>query len=210
VLSVVAIPVPQGVALSVSKGRRGWVLLAPLTCRRSWSYGIDRGRSAPFHITRVAIRTASPRPSPEPSRSRGKANSGGPSGPFPVRRTDLHHHRRPARPTRSERDSTQGSNLPRVSLEQVDRPIPGQEEVLVNIHATTVDRLDCHTREANRRSGLAVTLLSRSVSACVGRGSGSWTASSQERSKQSARPSPNSQSVTTSSAAAGSDSVNTC
>jgi NADPH:quinone reductase-like Zn-dependent oxidoreductase len=49
-------------------------------------------------------------------------------------------------------------------LEQVDRPIPKQDEVLVKIHATTVNRLDCHTREANRRSGVAATLLSRSVS----------------------------------------------
>ncbi len=32
------------------------------------------------------------------------------------------------------------------------------------MHATTVNRLDCHTREANRPSGLAVSLLSRAVS----------------------------------------------
>ena len=36
--------------------------------------------------------------------------------------------------------------------------------MLVKIHASTVNRLDCHTREANRRSGLAVTVLSRLVS----------------------------------------------
>jgi NADPH:quinone reductase-like Zn-dependent oxidoreductase len=49
-------------------------------------------------------------------------------------------------------------------LEDVDRPIPKQDEVLVKIHATTVTRADVHIREANRRSGLAATLLSRLVS----------------------------------------------
>src|SRR5437899_2360035 len=49
-------------------------------------------------------------------------------------------------------------------IEEVDRPVPKDDEVLVKIHATTVNRLDVHTREANRRSGLAVTLLSRLVS----------------------------------------------
>ena len=49
-------------------------------------------------------------------------------------------------------------------LEDVERPVPKEDEVLVKIHATTVNRLDCATREANRRGGLAVTLLSRSIS----------------------------------------------
>src|SRR2546422_5912479 len=49
-------------------------------------------------------------------------------------------------------------------LEDVERPVPKEDEVLVKIHATTVNRLDVHTREANRRSGLAVSLLSRMVS----------------------------------------------
>ena len=49
-------------------------------------------------------------------------------------------------------------------LEDVERPVPKEDEVLVRIHATTVNRLDVHTREANRRSGLAVSLLSRMVS----------------------------------------------
>jgi NADPH:quinone reductase-like Zn-dependent oxidoreductase len=49
-------------------------------------------------------------------------------------------------------------------LEEVERPVPIQDEVLVKVHATTVNRLDCHTREANRRSGLAIQLLSRSFS----------------------------------------------
>jgi NADPH:quinone reductase-like Zn-dependent oxidoreductase len=49
-------------------------------------------------------------------------------------------------------------------LEEVERPVPKEDEVLVKVHATTVNRLDVHTREANRRSGLAVSLLSRLVS----------------------------------------------
>ena len=49
-------------------------------------------------------------------------------------------------------------------FEEVEKPSPKDDEVLIKIHASTVNRLDCHTREANRRSGLAVTLLSRLVS----------------------------------------------
>jgi NADPH:quinone reductase-like Zn-dependent oxidoreductase len=49
-------------------------------------------------------------------------------------------------------------------LEDVERPLPEADEVLVKIHATTVNRLDVHTREANRSSGLGVSLLSRLVS----------------------------------------------
>src|SRR2546423_8839701 len=49
-------------------------------------------------------------------------------------------------------------------LEDVERPIPKEDEVLVKIHATAVTRADCATREANRRSGLAVSLLSRFIS----------------------------------------------
>lgn len=49
-------------------------------------------------------------------------------------------------------------------LEEVERPVPREDEVLVRIHATTVTRADCATREANRRGGLAVTLISRSIS----------------------------------------------
>ena len=48
-------------------------------------------------------------------------------------------------------------------LEEVEKPSPKDDEVLVKIHASTVNRLDCHTREANRRIGLGVTLLSRLV-----------------------------------------------
>ena len=49
-------------------------------------------------------------------------------------------------------------------LADVERPVPNDDEVLVKIHATTVNRLDCHTREANRSGGLAIMLLSRLVS----------------------------------------------
>jgi NADPH:quinone reductase-like Zn-dependent oxidoreductase len=49
-------------------------------------------------------------------------------------------------------------------LEEVERPVPKDDEILIRIHATTVNRADCATREANRRSGLAVMLLSRSIS----------------------------------------------
>ena len=37
-------------------------------------------------------------------------------------------------------------------LEDVEQPVPKDDEVLVRIHATTVTRSDCATREANRRS----------------------------------------------------------
>ncbi len=49
-------------------------------------------------------------------------------------------------------------------LEEVEKPTPKADEVLVRIHAATVNRLDVHTREANRRGGLTVSLLSRLVS----------------------------------------------
>ncbi len=49
-------------------------------------------------------------------------------------------------------------------LEDVERPAPKEDEVLVKIRATAVTRGDCATREANRRSGLAVSILSRLIS----------------------------------------------
>jgi NADPH:quinone reductase-like Zn-dependent oxidoreductase len=49
-------------------------------------------------------------------------------------------------------------------LEDVARPVPGENAVLVRVHATTVNRFDTATREANRRSGLAISLISRLVS----------------------------------------------
>jgi len=49
-------------------------------------------------------------------------------------------------------------------LEDVERPVPKEDDVLIKTRATAVTRADCATREANRRSGLAVTLLSRTIS----------------------------------------------
>src|SRR5260370_1030974 len=49
-------------------------------------------------------------------------------------------------------------------LEDVERPIPKDDEVLVKVRASTVNRLDVHTREANRKSGVGLSLLSRLVS----------------------------------------------
>jgi len=49
-------------------------------------------------------------------------------------------------------------------LEEIELPTPKLDEVLVKIYATTVTRADCATREANRRSGLLVTVISRLVS----------------------------------------------
>ena len=49
-------------------------------------------------------------------------------------------------------------------LVDVERPVPKADEVLVKVHATTVNLLDVHTREANRGSGPAIMLISRMVS----------------------------------------------
>jgi NADPH:quinone reductase-like Zn-dependent oxidoreductase len=46
-------------------------------------------------------------------------------------------------------------------LEEVEQPVPKDDEVLIKIHATTVNRTDCEIRDANRRNGLVVMLLSR-------------------------------------------------
>jgi NADPH:quinone reductase-like Zn-dependent oxidoreductase len=49
-------------------------------------------------------------------------------------------------------------------IADVAQPVPKEDEVLIKVHATTVNRLDVHTREANRKGGLAVSVLSRLVS----------------------------------------------
>src|SRR5229473_2092879 len=49
-------------------------------------------------------------------------------------------------------------------VEDVEKPVPKEDEVLVKVHATTVNRFDVHTREANAKAGPAVSLLSRLVS----------------------------------------------
>jgi len=53
-------------------------------------------------------------------------------------------------------------------LEDVEPPVPAEDEMLIKVHATTVNRLDVHTREANRKSGPAVSVLSRLVSGVTG------------------------------------------
>jgi NADPH:quinone reductase-like Zn-dependent oxidoreductase len=49
-------------------------------------------------------------------------------------------------------------------IEEVERPAPRADELLVRVRATTVNRLDCHTREANRSNGLVISGVSRLVS----------------------------------------------
>jgi NADPH:quinone reductase-like Zn-dependent oxidoreductase len=49
-------------------------------------------------------------------------------------------------------------------IEDVERPVPKEDEVLVKVRATTVTRADVHTREANRSSGRAMMVLSRLIS----------------------------------------------
>ena len=48
-------------------------------------------------------------------------------------------------------------------LDNVERPVPAEDEVLIRIRAAAVTRADCATREANRRSGPAVMLMSRLI-----------------------------------------------
>jgi NADPH:quinone reductase-like Zn-dependent oxidoreductase len=48
-------------------------------------------------------------------------------------------------------------------LAEVPRPAPKPDEVLVKVHAVAVTRADCETRAANRRSGAAVSLISRLI-----------------------------------------------
>ena len=49
-------------------------------------------------------------------------------------------------------------------MEEVERPAPGDDELLVRVRAATVNRLDCHTREPNRSNGLVISGVSRLVS----------------------------------------------
>ena len=45
-------------------------------------------------------------------------------------------------------------------LAQVPRPAPKADEILIKVHAAAVTRADCATREANRKSGPATSLVS--------------------------------------------------
>jgi len=49
-------------------------------------------------------------------------------------------------------------------IEQVAKPEPKEDELLVKVHAVAVTRADCATRDANRKSGAVVTFISRLVS----------------------------------------------
>ena len=49
-------------------------------------------------------------------------------------------------------------------LAEVPRPEPKEGEVLVRVRAAAVTRADVHTREANRKSGPAIVVISRLVS----------------------------------------------
>jgi NADPH:quinone reductase-like Zn-dependent oxidoreductase len=53
-------------------------------------------------------------------------------------------------------------------IEEIERPVPKEDEVLIRVRATTVTRSDVHTREANRSSGRAMTLVSRLISGVRG------------------------------------------
>src|SRR4051812_26303710 len=47
---------------------------------------------------------------------------------------------------------------------QIARPVPNADQVLVKVHAAAVTRADVATREANRRSGPLVSVISRLIS----------------------------------------------
>jgi len=53
-------------------------------------------------------------------------------------------------------------------IEDVPRPVPKEDEILVKVHATTVNRSDVHMREANRSNGRAASVISRMVSGLRG------------------------------------------
>src|SRR5947208_871719 len=48
-------------------------------------------------------------------------------------------------------------------IEDVEKPLPRDDEVLVRIYAVAVTRADCATRQANRNSGRGFELVSRAV-----------------------------------------------
>jgi NADPH:quinone reductase-like Zn-dependent oxidoreductase len=48
-------------------------------------------------------------------------------------------------------------------FEDVPKPVPKDDEVLIKVHATTITRADCETRSANKRSGTLLYLLSHLI-----------------------------------------------
>jgi NADPH:quinone reductase-like Zn-dependent oxidoreductase len=44
-------------------------------------------------------------------------------------------------------------------LEDVKRPVPGRDDVLVRVRATTVNRTDCHRRAAEQKTGNVVLVV---------------------------------------------------
>src|SRR2546429_7094700 len=48
-------------------------------------------------------------------------------------------------------------------IEDVEKPVPRDDEVLVRIYAVAVTRADCATRQANRNSGRGFELVSRAI-----------------------------------------------
>src|SRR5215813_3023556 len=49
-------------------------------------------------------------------------------------------------------------------IAQVARPEPKADEILIRVHAAAVTRADCATRDANRKSGLGISIISRLIS----------------------------------------------
>src|SRR2546423_10964301 len=48
-------------------------------------------------------------------------------------------------------------------IEEVEKPLPRDDEVLVRIYAVAVTRADCATRQANRHSGRGFELVRRAI-----------------------------------------------
>lgn len=85
-------------------------------------------------------------------------------------------------------------------IEEIESPVPHDDEILVEIHATTVTRTDTHLRAGEPSSAASSRV-------CGARGGKSAASSSRERSELSGKPSCTSRSATRSSASAGSLSL---
>ncbi len=53
-------------------------------------------------------------------------------------------------------------------IAQVARPEPKADEILIRVHAAAVTRADCATRDANRKSGVFISIISRLISGLRG------------------------------------------